>query len=118
MPCNGLLEFAEKLAKAKKFKFQVGDKAKSSPSGRNGKFFYGEEKSYSKLVNQANEEFLFASSKLIVALAESKKLDFKMLRKHSHLFCNQAGMNYFKEGQFYCASAYESFELARRFGER
>jgi hypothetical protein len=118
LPCSGLLRFAEKLAKRNGFKFQLGDKAASSPSKNNGKFFYGEEKTYGKKINAANEEFLFASTRLMVALAESGKLDYPLIRKHSHLFCNQAGLNYFTEGQFNSRCAYECFELARKYGER
>lgn len=108
----------ELLAHSKGFFYELGDKAKSSPSGHNGKYFYGEAAFYGEKLNEANQEWLFATSELMRILESEHKRNFRFLRKHLHLFCNQAGMNYWKEGWFLLRSAIQSFRLGIKYGKR
>src|SRR5437899_4831978 len=81
---EAILEKAESLAKSLNMEYQEGDVTESSPSGHNGKYFYGEASTYGETINRLNEEFLFASSKLILAIDKENKRGFGLIRKHIH----------------------------------
>jgi hypothetical protein len=106
------------LAQELGFFYQEGDVAKSSPSGSNGKEFQGETKFYGEALDKANTEFLFSSSHLLRVMEISGKRNFRFLRKHIHLFCNQASMNYWQEGWFLMKCAINSFRLGIKYGRR
>ena len=80
----------------------LGDTAKSSPGGKNGPYdFVGEQEFYgSEDLWQRNADWLCAGSRLIIQLERENKRDFLWIRKHVHLFCNQAGMHYGQECWF------------------
>ncbi len=115
---EAILEKAEALAKSMNMEYQEGDVAESSPSGCNGKYFYGEAGTYGVNINRCNEDFLYASTKLILTIDKENKRHFGLIRKHIHLFCNQCSMNYWKEGWFCLRMAINSFRLGMKYGRR
>lgn len=114
---QNMLDEGHLLAYSLGMEFREGDIARSSPSGANGKFYYGESGFYgSRELGAHNTEWLFVSSALLRQLERENKRNFKFLRKHIHLFCNQANMNYLAEAWFLLRCALQSFYLFLRCG--
>src|SRR5262249_31074581 len=89
-----------------------GDTAESSPSGANGRVFYGEEEFYgSSALWEANANFLHANSELVKTMLITGQNNFKMQRKAIHLLCNQFGMDRKKELIFLLRSAVRTLYL-------
>lgn len=100
--------------------WELGDAENSSPSGKNGLHdFTGEQTFYgSEELWQRNADFLHANSRLIAQLSKEGKLTFTWLRKHMHLFCNQAGMNYLREAGFLFLCSMRSLYLYFKYGRQ
>lgn len=90
-----------------------GDAAESSPSGDQGKYFYGEVSFYgSEELNEANADFLHSTSELVKVLVKKNLNTFLMQRKHVHLLCNQFGMTRWRESLFLLRCFWRAIYLA------
>ena len=115
-----LVDTARKLALWNGLDFHEGDLAKSSPGGRHGLHdFEGESAFYgSNPLWQANADFLNATSRLVLQLDNEGKRNWRMIRKHVHLLCNQAGMHYGQEAWFAFRYAVRALWLFIRLGRQ
>lgn len=99
------------------YAIEKGDKSRSTPNAGNGFEYPGEAEFYgSEALWQANADCLWANSELMLTLKQQGKLGFPMLRKHAHLFCNAAGMNYIQSVWFSLRCAMRDFRLFMKYG--
>lgn len=98
------------------YEIRGGDISKSRKDETGGLVFRGDFVFYGPILWEANADYLWATSKLILRMQETKQLSPKMIRKHIHLLCNQSGRNYLQEFWLVFRHALRSFRLFLKYG--
>jgi len=112
----GIIEKAFELARKLNYRTRVGDISKPLDDRTGDVYFQGEMNFYGSLLWDANADFLWATSRLIIRMYDTGQLTPKMLRKHIHLLCNQSGRNYLQEFWLVLRHALRSFRLFLKYG--